>query len=66
MPSHCSHHAERAWTLEADASVMGLKGSMYSALTSDENWGGQPFQGHRSELGLARQVPPQPSRELPP
>lgn len=45
---------------------MGIKGSMYSALTSDENWGGQPLRGHKSELGLARQAPPQPSRELPP
>lgn len=44
---------------------MGMKGSMYSALTSDENWGGQPFRGHKSELRLLRQVLPQPSRELP-
>lgn len=41
-----------------------MKGSMYSALTSDENWG-QPFRGHKSEPRLLRQVPHNPSRELP-
>lgn len=33
---------------------MGIKGSMYSALTSDENWGGQPFGGHKSSGSPAR------------
>lgn len=44
---------------------MGIKGSMYSALTSDEDWGGPPLRGHKSELRLACQASPQPSRELP-
>lgn len=38
---------------------------MYSALTSDENWGGQPFRGHRASSGSSSQVLPQPSRGLP-